>query len=173
MISNLKKAYKRWKDEQSKLAQEQTALAIAEMAHSGQVRKRSGLLYIYHPLRVADYLRKTISDSHNDKHLFIQAALLHDAIEDSDGFVTADTLTYNGIEVRVVKAVELLSKNLHPGLTYYQYLDKLADDEIACTVKIADMIDNLSDRPTARQLVKYSTGLHYLASKTRTDRIFG
>lgn len=172
MINTIKQAYADWREDRRKHHLELVAIAIAEMAHSGQTRKRTGQLYVYHPMRVADYIRKVVSDNDLNKYNMILAAILHDTIEDSDGFVTVDTLFYNGIPQPVIDAVVLLSKNLHKGLSYYEYLDKLALNVIATTVKIADMIDNLSDHPSTKQLVKYSGGLNHLVRNSRCDKIF-
>jgi len=53
--------------------------------------------------------------------------------------------------------VELLTKN--DGLEYEQYLRRIKSDPVAKRVKIADMLANLGDRPSERQIVKYAKGL--------------
>ena len=53
--------------------------------------------------------------------------------------------------------MELLTKN--DGLEYEQYLRRIKSDPVAKRVKIADMLANLGDRPSERQIVKYAKGL--------------
>lgn len=146
------------------------ALAIAELAHNGQTRKGSTEPYINHPIRVANKIKQMAADVPN-KHQMVLVALLHDSIEDSNGLVTTATLLANKIDPRAVVAVERLSTNLHKTANkadrYYSYLSNVVEDPIATVVKIFDTLDNISDRPSYKQLVKYSKSLQYILDASK------
>ena len=78
------------------------AIEFAAKAHSGQIRKASGIPYIYHPLAVA----KTLMKYHCAEELVI-AAILHDTIEDTA--VTMDDLVHH-FGLRVATLVESVSE---------------------------------------------------------------
>ncbi len=162
MVNTIKQAWGKYRHERRVYHQELRAIAIADMAHSGQLRKKGGL-YVYHPLRVAEYIRKNVAGkSIACEAALIQAAILHDTIEDSDGLVTEFTLAVNQLNADAIDAVVALSKNLHDQLSYSEYIEMLASNPIATVVKLADMIDNLADGPSRKQLVKYSKGIQQL-----------
>lgn len=126
---------------------------IARRAHDGQFRKDGKTLYIVHCFRVADRV----------KHLgekYQAVALLHDSIEDSNGKVTKESLLAEGIDTDVIDAVVLLTKS--PNVRYDNYLENIKPNDLATRVKIADMLDNLSDTPTPQQIQKYKKGLTFL-----------
>lgn len=179
MLTKFKQAWKQWRQNRDLYHQELRAIYIAESAHSGQVRKRGGL-YIYHPLRVAEYLRKNMRGKQIAERLqaqIIQTAILHDTIEDSDGRVTTNTLLWAEFDKDVVEAVHVLTKPIKTvrSVSYANYLSIVAHNPIATVVKIADMIDNMADGPTRRQLVKYSKGLEFLLDHSQdhpeTDKL--
>ncbi len=114
------------------------AMQIAYKAHDGQV-DREGLPYIHHPIHVAEQM--TTEDS-------CVVALLHDVIEDSD--ITLEELAEEGFTTEQLEAVRLMT---HMPLgdeaseeerlkDYYEYVNQLKDNEIARTVKIADLLHN-------------------------------
>lgn len=131
------------------------AREIAEYAHAGQSRRgRHGdVPYIYHVEDVAERLEGESED-------VIAAAWLHDVIEDTD--IRASTLEFKGVSQDVIDAVVLLTKSY--DVEYGEYLARIRSNTIARKVKIADMISNLSDLPTDKQIVKYAGGLLYLMS---------
>jgi (p)ppGpp synthase/HD superfamily hydrolase len=134
------------------------AIALATAAHDGQVDK-SGRPYIGHPLRVM------ASVSAEGEHAQM-AAVLHDVIEDTP--VTAADLTARGCPAVVVDAVVALSHL--PDEPQDVYLQRVAANPLAVTVKRADIGDNLSparmarlDAETrARLEIKYATALRLL-----------
>lgn len=130
------------------------AQTIAADAHRGQKRKGTGEDYIEHPRRVV----KRLIDNGIDNKLFHAVALLHDVLEDTK--VTVMDLKRKGISKEVIEAVELLTKK--KGQSYKDYLKELKKNEMARAVKIEDMLDNLSDRPSKKQILKYCDGLKYL-----------
>lgn len=124
---------------------------IAYSAHEGQFRFDGVTEYIVHPLRVRDRLKKESEEVQ-------AAALLHDVVEDTK--VTADDLRAKGVDEVVIEAVIALT---HPmDESNEDYWARVKANEIATKVKIADVIDNLSDGPTERQMMKYAMCLVYL-----------
>lgn len=109
------------------------AINIAIFAYKGLVDK-SGVDYIYHPLSVA----RKVSGYGSE---YEAAALLHDAIEDSE--LEASDLYDMGMPGSVVKAVELLTKK--PGVLYLDFVKRIKDsgNDIAIKVKLADLADNM------------------------------
>lgn len=127
------------------------ALKIAYKAHKGQLRRDSCVPYIVHPLRVAsqfnDDIRKTI-------------AILHDVIEDTD--VTLEDL-WSEYPRSVVGAIDALSRRENE--TYFEYIKRLKENELAVEIKIADIVDNLSDTLSIHQesmIKRYSEALKIL-----------
>lgn len=127
----------------------ENAEALARRAHAGQFRRDGTTLYITHPERVVSRLR---AQGVTDEGI-LAAAWLHDVIE--DGAFVWRTLEDAGIPDDVVEMVALLTKPL--GTSYQNYLNRLVTNKAACRVKVADMLDNLSDSPTKAQIVKYAT----------------
>lgn len=123
------------------------AKQIATKAHLGQFRRGGLVPYIEHPAAVASRVGEDL-----DAQI---VAWLHDTIEDCP--VTAKQLLDAGIPEHCVAAVELMSKK--KGDDYESYLEAIAASPLARKVKIADMISNLADNPSVKQLKKYSKGL--------------
>lgn len=123
------------------------AQQIATEAQSGQFRRGGQIPYIKHPEDVASRV-----GSGDDEQA---VAWLHDVIEDCN--VTAEDLLAQGIPSHCVDAVVLMTKT--EGVEYEAYLERIRSNPLATRVKIADMISNLADNPTNRQLKKYAKGL--------------
>jgi len=132
------------------LAIVELAEKIATEAHAGQFRRGGAIPYIEHPRAVASRVGDDLDAQ--------VVAWLHDVIEDCH--VTADSLQEEGIPEKHVMAVLLLTKT--KGVDYQSYLDRVAHCPLATRVKIADMISNLADNPTPRQIRKYAVGLERL-----------
>lgn len=107
------------------------ALQLAYKYHDGQYRKESCVPYIVHPLRVSgwfiDDVRKTIS-------------VLHDIVEDTD--CTLELLS-KMFPCRVVNIVDMLTRR--DGEKHFDYIRRVKKNEVAVEIKIADIVDNLSD----------------------------
>lgn len=105
------------------------AIAIAAMAHAGQVDK-AGQPYILHPLRVMlrmeDELERIV-------------AVLHDVVEDTP--VTLEQLAREGFSEEILQAIEALTKR--PGETRLQAAVRAAQHPVARRVKLADVADNM------------------------------
>jgi (p)ppGpp synthase/HD superfamily hydrolase len=127
------------------------ALQLATKAHAGQFRRDGVTPYINHPIAVAEKLK-------DEREEVIAAAALHDIQEETN--ITSADLYREGFPQEVIEAVELLTK--WEGIDYTFYLSRLKYNEIARKVKIADMLHNLSETPTKRQIIKYAKGLLYL-----------
>lgn len=74
-----------------------------------------------------------------------------------DTELTHDDRINRGIPESVVAAIEALTKQ--DGLSYDENLQRVATNELAKGVKIADMLSNLADSPTNNQIRKYARGL--------------
>jgi len=109
------------------------AFEIATFAYGGMVDK-SGVDYIYHPLSVA----RAVSGYGS---YYEAAALLHDAIEDSE--LEAEDLIAMGMPGEVVNAVVIVSKK--PGDVYLDFIKRVKDsgNDIAIKIKRADLADNM------------------------------
>lgn len=129
----------------------QKAEELARKAHEGQFRRDGKTPYITHPEKVVRLCETDVEKA---------VAWLHDVVEDTS--MTMDDITEAGFPKEVVRAVSRLTK-FFSHQPYMQYLEGVKKDPIATKVKIADMIANLSDKPTNRQVEKYAKGLFYLA----------
>jgi (p)ppGpp synthase/HD superfamily hydrolase len=107
----------------------ETAIALAVVAHKGQVDK-AGKPYILHPLRVMNKLE--------DEYDMI-TGVLHDTVEDCD--VTLDDLRKAGFHEDIVYAVDCVSRRT--GESYKNFIGRVMTDKRAIRVKIADIEDNL------------------------------
>jgi len=113
----------------------QKAIALAELAHAGQVDK-SGQPYILHPTRVAKSLE-------SKGLLYAIVGVLHDTIEDTDTAVTYDEILRDfGIEI--AEAVYALSRIDSPKEIYTDFIIRCKRNAIARIVKLADIEDNMS-----------------------------
>lgn len=123
------------------------AAGIAKAAHEGQFRRDGTTPYIRHPESVAARLRGDPSAE--------AAGWLHDVLEDTRE--TAASLRAQGVPENVVACVETLTKR--EGLDYEQYIRNIREDPMARKVKIADMLSNLGDNPSEKQIIKYAKSL--------------
>ena len=134
------------------------ALKIATEAHEGQ-KRWNGDPYITHPIRVADSLEGPIEKI---------VAILHDTIEDTD--VTANFLLKQGFNQEIIDAVVALTRIENE--TYREFIERIAKNDIACFVKIADIEDNLIDMgPSHGLFYRYHQGLVYLLH-TKVEKLW-
>jgi len=147
-----------------------SAQLLSQYAHRDQ-KRRSGEPYFLHPQEVADIVNNYYGDTTT-----YYTAMLHDAledgiplgnIEDEDHFfdLLIDELPESEIESAdaIYASVQALTKAENQD--YTEYLDSVINDEIAFRVKLADMMQNISDVPSARQLKKYVKAKNYLINK--------
>ena len=141
------------------------AREIALRAHAGQTRW-DGTPYIVHPAAVAKAVfAKSNWQSEDDQRCVnaIAAAWLHDVVEDTP--LTIADLRVAGINEDVLTAVDLLTKR--DNEEYLTYLLRLKDNEIALTVKIEDIKNNMSDLDRKKKksmYEKYQLAIHILSS---------
>lgn len=130
-----------------------TVYEIAERAHKGQKRRDGVTDYIEHVLAVA---QRTAKMTDWDQQA-VQVALLHDVLEDTQ--VTEFELREAGVDEEVIAAVKLLTKSV--GQSYDAYVKRLVEtkNRLALIVKKADILSNLADEPTDKQIKKYANAL--------------
>ena len=141
------------------------ASRIAGIAHQNQFR-RDGQPYIMHPTAVQAITKKYYPDDIEAQVL----AMLHDVMEDGPAqsgltrrqlfrmvkdAIPGDTSAAQSI----MNALRVMthSKRTHP--VYEDYLQLVFSNELAAIVKISDLIHNLSDNPSPKQLAKYRKAL--------------
>jgi (p)ppGpp synthase/HD superfamily hydrolase len=123
------------------------AIALAARAHRGQrYSSPEREPYIFHPLRVMLSLD-------GPAHQIV--AVLHDAVEDTD--LELRQLVEAGYPAEVVAAVDSLTHRAHES--YDEYIERVAANEIARRVKLADLGENLANN------------LRLPASPDKTERI--
>ena len=135
----------------SELAILHAAVSIATVAHKGQFRRDGITPYIQHPKKTASFLGEDDIEGR-------AVAWLHDTLEDTQ--LTSDNLISKNIPKHLVDAIDILTKK--PDQPYDLYLELVKMNKISRRVKIADMMANLSDNPTKKQINKYLKGLKFL-----------
>ena len=131
------------------------ALEIAIKAHKGQ-RDLAGVDYIEHPKAVSNLV-----NSDEEKAV----AYLHDVLEDT--YITEKDLLQMGIPNNIVLAVKVLTKEKNEP--YTKYIERVKENKLASTVKIADLQHNMNlsriANPSKRdyeRLEKYKRALTFL-----------
>lgn len=111
------------------------AYIIASNAHAG-VRRKTGEVYLNHPLRVAQRIQLAGFDDET-----IMIALMHDAVEDSD--ISLSDLAELGFSERVITGVDSVTKR--QGEAYPEAVARAAGHSDGRLVKLADNLDNSSE----------------------------
>lgn len=124
------------------------AKEIATRAHAGQ-KRWGGEPYITHPDNVAHYVKQF-----RDEYIIV--AWLHDVVEDTT--VTLDDLRKDFSD-EVVNAVDAITKRDYE--TYARYIERVAENDIAREVKIADIKHNLQSLKKGSMKDKYVLALLY------------
>ena len=145
------------------------AMKLMFQVHKDQ-EDRSGIPYAFHPWHVAETVAANDADE-----LVVTCALLHDVIEDSGaesetGKVTVETLREEGFPEPVLEALELLTHD--DDTPYLEYVRRLADNDIARQVKMADLehnsvlsrLDTVTEKDMAR-VDKYRQAMVILEGK--------
>lgn len=132
---------------------------LARKLHKGQFRRDGKTPYIKHVESVAKRVQSYVTDRRLAIHLTAQTvAWLHDIIEDTD--MTAEGLADLGFARSTINSVVAITKV--KGEAYEDYLKRVKKDDCARQVKILDMIDNLADKATTKQMSKYAKAMQYL-----------
>ncbi|MGB5505087.1 MAG: RelA/SpoT family protein [Sulfurovum sp.] len=140
-----------WEELPSPLPATTKALELSLEAHKGQTRK-SGEPYIVHPILVAAITAKVSNDE-----MMVQAALLHDVVEDTD--YTIEELEHEfGYDVAhmvegLTKIVEIRDEELVPSgsderlinsaLTFRKMLIASIKDVRVLVIKLCDRLHNM------------------------------
>jgi (p)ppGpp synthase/HD superfamily hydrolase len=133
-------------------------MLLAKHFHKGQFRRDGVTPYIEHPLAVGSLLRE-LGASNNVRAI----GYLHDVLEDCKG-ISAERLFHEGIDPEIVVLVTILTREQNED--YDNYLSRIKKiGGAAVVVKIADIVCNLSDKPTEKQKLKYLKALLFLQSK--------
>jgi len=116
------------------------ALRVAERAHRGQSRKCSeDVPYVLHPIHCAISLARLGCEPH-----VIQAAILHDVVEDCDGWTIERVRREFGERVASIVAELTEDKSLTWAQRKQWQIDHVSSmSSDALTVKAADKIHNL------------------------------
>jgi (p)ppGpp synthase/HD superfamily hydrolase len=133
------------------------AVDLASRAHRGQPYPApEPELFIQHPLRVMNALHGARAQA---------AALLHDVLEDTT--MTADELRAADLPVEVVEAVIALTRP--PAETYEQYIERVALNDIAREVKLANLANNRrlpKDPEALARIERYERAIRRLKPRT-------
>lgn len=132
------------------------AIVIAAEAHAGTVDK-AGAPYVLHPLRLMMKMESIAG---------MIIAVLHDVVEDNVQW-TLPRLQEEGFSREIIEAVDALTRR--KAELYPQYIERAAINELARTVKMHDLEDNINIRrirnPTdddRRRIIKYESALNKL-----------
>ncbi len=137
------------------------AIALAAHAHRGQrYPSPEAEPYVFHPLRVMLSLVDPVDQ---------MAAVLHDAVEDTD--LELHDLTEAGYPAPLIGAIDLLTHR--PNESYEDYIERVATNDIARRVKIADLGENLANNRrspeapgNADRIARYEWALERLGSSS-------
>ena len=121
-----------------------TAMEFALKKHNGQ-KRLEGTPYIFHPVRTYHILSNIFKESGNQAFIILNAALLHDTIEDTK--TTGIELSKN-FDEEIRQIVEELTNpkeitHSKKGAYLAEKLLKISDN--ALTIKLADRLDNISN----------------------------
>ena len=147
-----------------------TALRVATKAHSGQTRK-SGGQYIEHPKEVARFVKKFKKS--NNLSALVQAAYLHDTIEDTDTTYADLVKQFGALVAGMVKELTT-DKQASDAIGKGEYIaNKMAKmSSWSLVIKLADRLANVQDidtRPAAFQK-KYAADTTLAIKRLRSYR---
>ena len=127
-------------------------------AHKDQTDK-SGLPYVFHPFHVAEQMPDEITTI---------VALLHDVIEDTS--YTLRDLQEMGFDPDVLEALALMTHDKNDS--YMDYVTRIKDNDIARTVKLADLRHNSDltrmdeiDQAALKRVEKYKAAMQLLTER--------
>lgn len=146
-----------------------SALKFALQRHAGQTRRSTNLPYITHPIAVS-YL---VAQFKRSKHLpeLVAAAILHDVLEDTP--TTFQELAEQFTPLVASLVLELTSDPdaiTRIGKLEYLKAKMTGMSSYGLTIKLADRLHNISDRPTAKMV---RDTLDILAHLQATRRLTG
>ena len=131
------------------------AMRLCFDVHKEQVDK-TDMPYVFHPFYLATQM---------DDEVSTVCALLHDVVEDT--LTSFEDLRNMGFPHEVIEVLTLLTHE--EGVPYMDYVKKIATNETAKKVKIADLKHNSDttrlsqvDEKTSKRLEKYRNALKLL-----------
>lgn len=128
------------------------AINIANRAHAGQ-KDKAGQPYILHPLRVMFAMESRVEQI---------VAVMHDVVED-DARWSLDRIRDAGFSEEVISALDYLTRRSQEP--YEDYIERVAVNDLARRVKLADLADNLS--PKRLSSISDKLVRRYLRAQTR------
>jgi GTP pyrophosphokinase len=138
---------------------------IALISHYGQ-KRRSGDPYIIHPERVM----QIVKNYYPKNKMAIMIAILHDSLEEccSDNKNSIFCLIKQSLKSaeeseELIKSIKLLTRDRKTS--YDDYVLNLLNHKNLVIVKVADILDNLRDKPTENQLLKYKKAINVISRK--------
>ncbi|MCR1345258.1 HD domain-containing protein [Acidithiobacillus ferrooxidans] len=142
------------------------ALLFAMERHKGQTRRGTDLPYITHPIAVS-YL---VAQFKRSKHLqeLVAAAILHDVLEDTPTTFAELAEQFTPLVASLV--LELTSDQAEIdriGKREYLKAKMAGMSSYGLTIKLADRLHNISDRPTAKMVRDTLEILAHLQSHRR------
>lgn len=123
---------------------------FAREAHKGQVRKFEGGAFIEHPRRVAERMETDAGKA---------LAWLHDVLEDTH-YELPDIADKLEIPLDIRWSLLVITKK--KGEDYLEYILRVAVDDLARNVKLADLEDNMSDLKEGTLKDKYKLAYYML-----------
>jgi len=118
------------------------AFKFADYYHTGQLRKYTNMPYITHPLMVSAKI-----SIHTDDINMLQAALLHDVVEDTCATLEQIKIEFGGEVALYVENLTDISKSTDGNRAVRKEIDRQHLSKAtpkAKTIKLADLIDNTS-----------------------------
>jgi len=134
------------------------AIEIATKAHMND-KDLSGDDYINHPLAVMEKMPK------NSERLRI-IAVLHDVVEDKPTMYGFSYLEKEGFGKNIIDPLKKLTRS--KGESYWDYIRRVADDDAAIEVKLADIAHNTDPSRVSKQTKKITA----LREKYEKAKIF-
>jgi (p)ppGpp synthase/HD superfamily hydrolase len=154
------------------------AVSFATKAHEGQTRWDKVTPYIEHPKAVAALVYERMMEvgaGTEDILVHMAVAVLHDVVEDCDGYELDDIETEFGPRIRI--AVDHLTRregNYRQGEedeTYVDFVMRSRRNAIARVVKMEDIRHNLTDLQKGSMRDKYQLALMILNGQTRLSEL--
>lgn len=145
------------------------ALLFATEKHEGQVRKVSKQPYIFHPLHVAELLRK-YKTSKNIESL-VAACLLHDVQEDCDVSNEEIRTLFGDLVANLTDELTSDDEKIKSfGKTNYLCLKLVTLSSYGLTLKLVDRLSNVMDHPTESYKKSTIEIIRYLRTNRKLNR---
>ena len=94
------------------------------------------------------------------KYIVGIVGILHDVVEDSDW--TLEDLQREGFSEEIVEAIDAISRR--EGEIYTEFIKRISKNKLATTVKLADLIHNLSRTGKPSLIPRYRKAFEFLNS---------